>query len=434
VILRVPGDKSITQRALLLATLARGESRLRGLLGSADPRSTAAALRALGGTFGPLPADGRELRVKGLGLGGLRSPAATLDLGNSGTGTRLLMGVLAGHEDLVAVLDGDASLRGRPMGRVVEPLTLMGARFRSLQEPDRLPVEVRGGGLGMFEYDLPVASAQVKSALLLAGLTAGVPVLLTEPGPSRDHTERMFREVGVAVLTHVRGRGRRIELRDPPDAIEPLDFEVPGDLSSAAFLLLAGTLGLAGREITIRRVGLNPTRTGVLGLFERMGARIEVQGVQGPGGGSVDQGSEPVGDLTVRPAALRAVTVDHADVVASIDEIPVIAVAAARAEGTTQIRGAGELRVKETDRIRALAVNLRAVGVQVEELDDGLEVEGTDAPLRGEVDAFHDHRIAMVFGVLGAQRGNRIRVRGAEAVEVSYPGFWKVLETLREQR
>jgi 3-phosphoshikimate 1-carboxyvinyltransferase len=429
VILRVPGDKSITQRALMLATLARGESRLRGLLPSADPRATAGALRALGGDMAGLPEDGAELRVRGRGLRGLMPPSAALDLANSGTGARLLLGVLAGQPDLTVVLDGDSSLRSRPMGRVTEPLSLMGARFRALGPAGHLPIEVRGGELEMLEYDLPVASAQVKSALLLAGLVAGVPVLLREPGASRDHTERMFREVGVAVVTHVRGPGRRVELRDPPGAVEPLDFTVPGDLSSAAFLLLAGLLGVAGGELTVRGVGLNPTRRGILDLLDRMGGDLAVH----PAGPDAPAG-EPFGDVTVRPSELQSISVGPADVVTAIDELPVVAVAAARARGVTRITGAGELRVKETDRIRALAVNLRTLGVAVEELEDGLEVEGGDGPLRGEVDAFDDHRIAMAFGVLGAQAGNDIRVRGAGAVDVSYPGFWNVLERLRDRR
>lgn len=440
-IVSVPGDKSITQRALIMASLARGESRLRGLLASADPRSTAGALRALGVDFGPLPENGSELRVRGVGLRGLREPDGPLDLGNSGTGTRLLLGVLAGQEGRVVVVDGDASLRVRPMGRVTRPLAAMGAGFRALEHEDRLPLEVRGALLHMLEYDLPVASAQVKSALLLAGITAGVPVLLGEPGGSRDHTERMLREAGVSVITHVRGPGRRVELRDPPTHLEPLDLEVPGDLSSAAFVLLAGVLGVAGKELTVRRVGLNPTRSGVLALLRRMGAAIEVDPAIGHGapaerGGPEPDGGigEPVGDITVRMADLAAIEVEGDDVAAAIDEIPVVACAAARAAGVTRITGAAELRVKETDRLHALAVNLRALGVRVEELDEGLEVEGTDAPLRGEVDAFDDHRIAMVFGVLGAQKGNRITVRGAECVEVSYPGFWRMLEGIRARR
>lgn len=428
-IVRVPGDKSISQRALILAALAPGESRLSGVLASADPRSTAGALRALGVQLPELPADQGEIRVRGSGLRGLRPPTGRLDLGNSGTGTRLLMGVLAGQPGLVAVLDGDASLRGRPMDRVTGPLARMGARFASLEHEGRLPMEVHGASLEMFEYDLPVASAQVKSALLLAGLTAGVPVLLTEPGPSRDHTERMFANVGVSVVTHVRGRGRRVELRDPPDSIRALDYRVPGDLSSAAFVLLAGLLGVSGGPLEIQDVGLNPTRRGVLDLLRRMGADIGIVRADRD-----DAAGEPTADLTVAPSDLRACEVDGDDVVLAIDEIPVIAAAAARAEGVTRITGAGELRVKETDRLRALALNLRAIGVRVEELADGLEIEGTDRPLAGAVDAFDDHRIAMVFGVLGAEPGNDIEVRGGDAVEVSYPGFWTELERLRGRR
>lgn len=419
----VPGDKSISQRALLLSALADGESRLRGLLPSEDPRSTAAALRALGVAIPALPADGSEIRVRGRGLRGLSAPTAALDLGNSGTGTRLLLGVLAG-QPISAVVDGDASLRVRPMARVTDPLSNMGARFEWLGESGRLPVRVVGAELQAMEYDLPVASAQVKSALLLAGLVAGVPVGLTEPGASRDHTERMLRGCGVSVVTHVRGPGRRVELRAPPTSLRPLDVEVPGDLSSAAFVLLACALGVTPGPVTIAGVGLNPTRDGVLGLFRRMG--LGVTAVQ-----EGEAAGEPVGRIEVEPAPLRAVSISEDDVTAAIDEIPALAVAAVRAEGRTRIRGARELRVKETDRIRALVVNLRALGVDVEEHDDGLDVAGTPGPLRGAVDAFDDHRIAMVFGVLAAQAGNEIQVSGREAVEVSFPGFWTLLERLR---
>jgi 3-phosphoshikimate 1-carboxyvinyltransferase len=420
---RVPGDKSISQRALILASLAEGESRLRGVLPSADPRSTAGALRALGASIPPLPHDGAEIRVVGRGLRGLVAGTEALDLGNSGTGTRLLLGVLAGQPGR-AVVDGDASLRGRPMARVTDPLEAMGARFVWRGEEGRVPVEVVGGPLSSLEYDLPVASAQVKSALLLAGLVGGVPVGLTEPGASRDHTERMLRGVGVSVLTHVRGHGRRVELRDPPARIRPLDLDVPGDLSSAAFVILAVMLGVTSRPVTISGVGLNPTRAGALDLFERLGARIERRDEHEAGG-------EPVGDLHVATGPLNAVEVDGADVTAAVDEIPAVAVAATRAPGWTRIRGARELRVKETDRIHALVANLRALGVEVREVDDGLDVRGTQAPLRGRVDAFDDHRIAMVFGVLGAQTGNEIAVEGRECVDVSFPGFWDLLERLK---
>lgn len=421
--IRVPGDKSISQRALILSTLAEGKSRLRGLLAAADPRSTAGALRGLGAGIPPVPADGGEIVVQGRGLRSLEIPAGPLDLGNSGTGTRLLMGVLAA-QPFSAILDGDASLRSRPMGRVSRPLTQMGASFASLGDhEDRLPMRVTGGKLKAFDYESPVASAQVKSALLLAGLCSGVAVQLTEPMASRDHTERIFRGLGVNVLTHVRDAGVRIEMRDPPHWLSPMDLEVPGDLSSAAFVILAALLGIPPGPVWIEGVGVNPTRNGILHLLERMGARVQVTEEREVAG-------EPVASLVASHSDLEGIEVGHAEVTAAIDEIPVVAAAAARARGVTRITGAGELRVKETDRIAAMVRGLRAVGVRAEELEDGLEVEGTDAPLRGTVDSHHDHRIAMVFGVLGAQGGNDIRVRGTDAVEVSFPGFWSLLEEL----
>lgn len=421
-ILTVPGDKSISQRALILAALADGESRLSGLLAGADPVSTAGALRELGAGIGDLPADGSAVSVRGRGLRGLRAPARPLDLGNSGTGARLLMGVLAACP-FEAVLTGDESLRSRPMRRVTEPLSIMGARIEPLEAEGRLPIRVRGGRLRPLDYDLPVASAQVKSALLLAGLVSGAWVLLTEPGRSRDHTERMLRHVGAYVIGHAREGRWSVALRDPPRSLPPLDFHVPGDFSSAAFLLAAGLLGLAGGTLTVGDVGLNPTRTGFLRLLERMGARVDVEGGQ-------DRGDEPVGTLTVRPADLRGVEVGAADVVASIDEIPALVALAVRAAGTTRITGAAELRVKETDRIRALVDGLRALGVQAEEAEDGLLVEGTDRPLAGTVDARLDHRIAMAFGLLGALPGSEVRILGADSVDVSFPTFWDTLSLL----
>ena len=418
-IVTVPGDKSISQRALILAALAEGKSRLRGLLSGADPASTAGALHALGVALPELPSDGREVVVQGSGLGGLTPSAGPLDLGNSGTGTRLLLGVLAG-QPFKAVLTGDGSLRSRPMGRVTSPLSDMGAKFRSLEVEDRLPLEVEGGPLHPLDYDLPVASAQVKSAILLAGVAGRSTVRLSEPGRSRDHTERMLSALGVSVDSRAEGGRWRVELKDVPERLPPLDLDVPGDISSAAFVLVLALLGGACGELTVRGVGINATRTGVLPVLARMGARLAVER-------DADQGGEPVGSITAAPTVLRATTIGAEDVIGAIDEIPILAAAAARAQGTTRITGAGELRVKETDRLRALAQNLRAIGVRVEELEDGLEVEGTDQPLAGEVDAMGDHRIAMAFGVLGALAGNNIRVLGAQVVDVSFPGFWERL-------
>ena len=421
-IITVPGDKSLTQRALILASLADGESRLSGLLYGGDASSTAGALRALGAQIEQLPADGSEIVVRGVGLDGLRSPVAALDLGNSGTGSRLLLGVLAGS-GVMATLTGDESLRSRPMGRVTEPLELMGARFIAGGEPGRLPITVRRARpLSSLEWRSPVASAQVKSAILLAGLVGGADVVVTEPRQSRDHTERMLRGCGVTVTEGPAEGGWRVGLVAPPDRIDPLDFTVPGDISSAAFPLAWAALGGAAGPLTVDRVGLNPTRTAVLDVLGRMGAGVTM---------SVSTSApEPVGSATVSPGALRGVSVGGDEVPRLIDELPLIAALGARAEGVTTITDAEELRAKESDRISAMVDNLRALGVEAEERADGLEVLGTDRPLRGRVETRGDHRIAMAFGVLGAVGSNEIEIDDRGAADVSFPGFWDLLERL----
>ena len=413
--LTVPGDKSITHRALMLSAAAEGESRLRGLLPGEDCRSTASVLRALGCDVPAPPADGGEIVVRGRGIGGWRAPADVLDCGNSGTTARLMMGLLASRP-FSATLTGDASLRGRPMRRITEPLARMGAAFHERGAPDRLPLEVVGGLLAPLAYRSPKASAQIKSAVLLAGLAGDVSVSVAEPLLSRDHTERLLRALGETVETTPVDDGIRVALAPSGRALPPLDLDVPGDPSSAAFLVALALLADAG-EIRIRNVCVNPTRTGFFGLVARMGASIGIENERTAGG-------EPVADLVARPARLRGIEVGAEDVPAAIDEIPMLAVLAARAEGETRITGAGELRVKETDRITALAANLRRLGVDVEERGDGMTVRGTDAPLAGRVEAFHDHRIAMAFGVLGAQPGNAIEVDHPGVVDVSFPGFW----------
>jgi 3-phosphoshikimate 1-carboxyvinyltransferase len=417
----VPGDKSLTHRALMFSAAASGRSRLRGLLPGADCRSTAAVLRALGCDVPDLPPDGSEIAVAGRGIASWTAPAAWLDCGNSGTTARLMMGLLASRP-FSSTLTGDDSLRGRPMRRITEPLGQMGARFREAGAPDRLPIEVIGGPLHTIDYVSPKASAQIKSAVLLAGLGAGVPVSVTEPKLSRDHTERILLALGEDVETEDTGAGTRIGLRPTGRALPPLDLDVPGDPSSAAFLVALALLADAG-ELCIRNVCVNPTRIGFLRLAERMGARIAMEDARVAGG-------EPVADLVVRPAPLRGIEVGGDEVPDAIDEIPMLAVLAARAEGETRITGAGELRVKETDRVAAVVGNLRRLGVDAEELEDGMLVRGTDRPLAGRVETFDDHRIAMAFGVLGAQPGNAVEIDHPECVDVSFPGFWELLKRL----
>ena len=428
---RVPGDKSISHRALLLAALAEGESRLEGVLPGADCQSTAEALRALGVEIPELPVDGAPFRIRGVGISGLRAPEGPLDCGNSGTTARLLLGVLAGA-GVPATLTGDASLLRRPMRRVTAPLDTMGARFREEGLQDRLPIRVLGEGeFRGGRWLLPVASAQVKSALLLAGLLSGRPMAVEEPGRSRDHTERMLRAMGVPVQSRWVGLAEGAEpgqggeergtasLEAGPHTLRPLEFSVPGDPSSAAFLVALAALGGAGPGLRIEGVGLNPTRIGFLHVFRRMGVDVEVL--------PDAEAEEPVGTLVVRPSKLVGTDVGGPEIPSLIDELPLVAAMAARARGVTRIRDAAELRVKESDRIAAMAANLRALGVTVREYPDGMDVEGTDAPLQGSVATWHDHRIAMAFGILGALPGCWVEVETPEMVDVSFPGFWELL-------
>ncbi|HEY0153315.1 MAG TPA: 3-phosphoshikimate 1-carboxyvinyltransferase [Longimicrobium sp.] len=417
----VPGDKSITHRALMFAALAHGESRLSGLLPGEDCRSTASVLRALGCDIPDIPEDGSEIRVTGHGVSEWRRPTAELDCGNSGTTARLMMGILASRP-FAATLTGDESLRGRPMRRVTAPLQRMGAHFNEAGAPDRLPIEIVGGPLRSLDYASPTASAQVKSAILLAGLTAGVPVSVTEPHLSRDHTERMLAALGVHVQASPVEGGWRVAVPAHRRPLGALDLRVPGDPSSAAFLAALALMADEG-ELVIRGVGVNPTRTGFLTIAERMGAQIGRTNERTEGG-------ELVADLVVRPSSLRGTSVGGDEVPAAVDEMPMLAVLAARAEGETRITGAGELRVKETDRIAAIAGNLRALGADAEELDDGLVVRGSDKPLVGRIKTYGDHRIAMAFGVLGALPGNEVEIDDRECAAVSFPGFFDRLREL----
>ena len=414
----VPGDKSLTHRALMFAAAAPGESRLSGLLPGADCRSTASVLRALGVEVPELPTDGSEIRVRSAGITAWKAPREILDCGNSGTTARLMMGWLAGRP-FCSTLTGDASLRSRPMRRITEPLARMGATFRELELPDRLPIEECGGPLDSFDYRSPKASAQIKSAILLAGVSGSVPVSVWEPVKSRDHTERILASMGAPIRSSARGGGWHVDFEAESGALRPLEMDVPGDPSSAAFLIALAALADRG-ELRIRNVGLNPTRTGFIEAVRRMGVTVRVESERLSGG-------EPIGDLVVTPGTLAAIDVAGAEIPAMIDEIPILACLAARAAGETRITGAEELRAKESDRIVAIVENLRALGAEAEELPDGLIVRGSSRPLQGVARAHHDHRIAMAFGVLGAIPGCEVEVDTPDVVDVSFPGFWDLL-------
>jgi len=412
--LRVPGDKSISHRALIFGALGTGESRVTRILQSADVQSTAGVLRALGVGIPDLSDD---FVVHGLGRSSLRQPTEHLDCGNSGTTTRLMAGVVSASK-LTATFVGDASLSKRPMRRVARPLEAMGAHFE-LPENGGLPMTITGGSLHDIEWNSEVASAQIKSAILLAALVSGVRARVSEPVRSRDHTERMLRARGVAVAVD-----ENIVTIEADSPFETLDTEVPGDPSSAAFFAGLAALASTG-SLRLAGVCVNPTRVGFLERIESMGARVEFENTRVEGG-------ESVADVVVSPAQLKSTTVVEADVPAMVDELPLLACLASRAEGETVITGANELRVKESDRIAAVVSNLRAIGATAEELPDGMRIIGSDRPLAGKVVTHGDHRLAMAFGVLGAVDGNAIEIDDKDCVSVSYPRFWSDLASVRE--
>jgi 3-phosphoshikimate 1-carboxyvinyltransferase len=412
---RVPGDKSITHRVLLLAGLGQGTSRIRGALTSLDARSSARVLRQLGAEVSPL----RTSVVTVKGRGRFREPDDVLDCGNSGTTARLTLGLLAAH-DLTATLTGDQSLRRRPMRRVTAPLSSMGARFTELNG-DGLPLRVEGSRLRPLRYEMPVSSAQLKSAILLAGMAAEVSVSLREPhGTSRDHTERLLRSFGYQV---VESEGW-IHFT-PTGKITSFDLAVPGDISSAAFLIGAGLLAEGG-ELRIAGVGLNPTRTAFLAVLSRMGAPVTAEN-------ETLHHDEPIGDLMVTPAPLRSTEVVAEEIPGLIDEVPLLAILASRAEGVTIFRHVGELRVKESDRLGLMAENLRAVGVHAEVQGDDLIIAGSDAPPRGAIRTAADHRLAMAFAVLNTVRGAKVVIDDLECSAVSFPRFGETLRNIRDR-
>ena len=404
--IRVPGDKSISHRTMMLGGIAEGRTEVSGFLASADCLATMEAFRAMGVQVDRHSAT--SLTVHGRGLHGLQAPGKVLDMGNAGTAIRLSMGLLAG-QSFETVLTGDASLRSRPMERVAKPLRLMGADIATTD--GKPPVTVRPvARLAGIDYALPVASAQVKSAILLAGLYAEGLTVVTEPAPTRDHTERMLRGFGVAIETS----GARVRLQGR-QTLTGTRIDVPGDISSAAFFLVAGCL--AGfDEFVVENVGVNPTRTGVIDILRLMGADIHLHA-------RPSQGSEPVADIEVRRGALHGVQVPEALIPLAIDELPVLFIAAAAAAGETVFTGAAELRVKESDRLAVMAEGLSRIGVIHELAPDGIRIQGGRRFGGGEVDSHGDHRIAMSFAVASLHSDAEIRVRDVENVGTSFPGF-----------
>jgi 3-phosphoshikimate 1-carboxyvinyltransferase len=412
----VPGVKGISQRAVLLGAVADGESRITGFGRAADTESAISVVRQLGAE---VTENGDDVRVRGLGLRGLRAPGEPLDCGNAGTVLRLVSGLLAGQEGRFELV-GDESLTMRPHERIAEPLRQMGAKVQTTD--GHAPVVIEGGRLTPIHYESPVASAQVKSAVLFAGLYASDgPTVVAEPHPSRDHTERMLRELGVRVEQSP--RSTRVW---PVDSLPPLDVAIPGEFSSAAPLIVAATL-LSGSQLIFEGVNVNPGRTGLLDVLERMGARITVFNKRSVGG-------EPVADIDVRSAPLTATRVEAAEVPRLVDELPLVALAGAMARGATEVRGAEELRAKETDRIETVTETLRNLGARIEARPDGFVVRGTPTRIRGgKMSSYADHRIAMLGAIAGLVSKEGVEVEGAEAVAISFPGFFELLDSVTQR-
>ena len=408
----IPGDKSISHRALILAALASGPSVLARTNFGADVKATASALTQVGAAC-IVDENNRQVKVEGVGWRGLREPHGVLDAGNSGSTMRMMLGICAGIPGL-SVLTGDDSLRRRPMLRVAAPLRQMGAVVDGRDHGNLAPLAIRGGGLTGIDIELPVASAQVKSALLLAGLNAEGTTRVTEPGASRDHTERMLKALGVDVVTE----GRSASVAGGA-TWEGFSAVMPGDISSAMFLIAAAAI-VPGSQLTLTGVGLNPTRRGALDVLRSMGSDVAWSEETSSLG-------EPTGTVTVSCRPLRGVQVDPGLVPALIDEIPALAVIATQADGETSFTGAQELRVKESDRIAALVTGLRAVGAEAEELPDGLVVRGPTVLGGGEIDSRGDHRIALAFAVAGLLSSEKVRVIGWSSVETSFPEFLDIL-------
>ena len=411
--LTVPGDKSISHRSIMLGALAEGTTEVRGFLQGADCLSSISCFEKMGVQ---IENQGDIVRIHGLGLHNLHAPSVTLDVGNSGTTTRLMSGILAA-QSFTSLVDGDASIRKRPMKRIITPLTQMGASITSLNQNDCAPLRIEGKPLHGIHYQSPVASAQVKSAILLAGLYADGETSVTEPYVSRNHTELMFEAFGVPVHRE----GTTVTIR-PIDSLNAQKILVPGDISSAAYFLVAGLI-TPNSELVIRNVGINPTRDGILDVCRAMGADITLERIS-------DTIGEPTADIRVRTSALHSTVIEGAVIPKLIDELPIIAVLACFAEGTTVIRDAQELKVKESNRIDVMVHSLSAMGADIEATDDGMIIHG-GKPLHGAViDSNLDHRIAMSFAIAGMNADGETEIQGSECVNISYPNFYSDLERL----
>lgn len=411
--LTVPGDKSISHRSIMLGALAEGTTEVHGFLQGADCLSSISCFEKMGVQ---IENQGDTVRIHGLGLHNLHAPSVTLDVGNSGTTTRLMSGILAA-QSFTSLVDGDASIRKRPMKRIITPLTQMGASITSLNQNDCAPLRIEGKPLHGIHYQSPVASAQVKSAILLAGLYADGETSVTEPYVSRNHTELMFEAFGVPVHRE----GTTVTIR-PIDSLNAQKILVPGDISSAAYFLVAGLI-TPNSELVIRNVGINPTRDGILDVCRAMGADITLERVS-------DTIGEPTADILVRTSALHSTVIEGAVIPKLIDELPIIAVLACFAEGTTVIRDAQELKVKESNRIDVMVHSLSAMGADIEATDDGMIIHG-GKPLHGAViDSNLDHRIAMSFAIAGMNADGETEIQGSECVNISYPNFYSDLERL----
>lgn len=418
--IRVPGDKSISHRALMLGAIAKGETTIEGLLLGEDPRSTARCFQALGAEISPL--NEQRVRVRGVGVGELVEPTDILDAGNSGTTMRLMLGILASHPDRFFTVTGDKSLRSRPMSRVVKPLQQMGAQIWGRNGGSLAPLAIQGQSLRPIHYHSPIASAQVKSCILLAALMAQGTTTITEPAVSRDHSERMLKAFGAEITTDPDTKSVMIT---GPAQLQGQSVIVPGDISSAAFWIVAGAI-VPDSDLTIENVGINPTRTGILEALEMMNANIQLENERIVAG-------EPVADIRVRHSQLKGCSIGGDIIPRLIDEIPILAVAAIFAEGQTVISDAAELRVKESDRLAVTATVLNQMGAKITELPDGLEITG-GTPLQGtDVESYDDHRIAMSLAIAALNATGTTTIHHAEAAAISYPDFTATLRQVCEE-